>query len=105
MALSIPTTADDPNIIITVHYYNPFHFAHRGAEWADDNGRQIFLGEFGAYSAADNCSRVTWTGYIVQQAEARNFIWSYWEFCSGFGVYNSNMSAWRKELLDALIPE
>jgi endoglucanase len=24
---------DDKNIIITVHYYNPFNFTHQGAEW------------------------------------------------------------------------
>jgi endoglucanase len=132
--------AADANIIVTVHYYNPFEFTHQGAEWvndsdawlgttwtgtpaqkaavqsdfnvvedwADDNGRQIFLGEFGAYSKADNCSRITWTTYIVQQAEARNFIWAYWEFCAGFGVYDrywEGAGAWRKELLDALVPE
>jgi endoglucanase len=135
--LDIPTAADDPNIIVTVHYYNPFQFTHQGAEWvdgsdawlgttwrgtplekeavqsdfnavadwADTYNRQIFLGEFGTYSAADNYSRVLWTEYIVQEAEARNFIWAYWEFCAGFGVYDSSTDSWRKELLDALIPE
>lgn len=29
--LQIP---DDENIILTVHYYNPFQFTHQGAEWA-----------------------------------------------------------------------
>ncbi|MFA7491542.1 MAG: cellulase family glycosylhydrolase [Mariniphaga sp.] len=24
---------DDPNIILTVHYYNPFQFTHQGASW------------------------------------------------------------------------
>jgi len=24
---------DDPNIIVTVHYYNPFRFTHQGAPW------------------------------------------------------------------------
>jgi len=23
----------DPNLIVTVHYYEPFHFTHQGAEW------------------------------------------------------------------------
>jgi endoglucanase len=26
---------DDPNLIVTVHYYSPFEFTHQGAEWAD----------------------------------------------------------------------
>jgi endoglucanase len=139
-ALVIPTAAQDPNIIVTFHYYNPFHFTHQGAEWvdgskawlgttwtgtasekaavrsefdavqewADDHGRQIFLGEFGAYSTAENRYRVTWTTYIAQQAEARNFFWAYWEFCAGFGVFERSVGtngAWRGELLDALVPE
>ena len=24
---------DDPNLIVTVHYYSPFEFTHQGAEW------------------------------------------------------------------------
>jgi len=30
--LALP--ADDPNIIVTVHYYSPFEFTHQGAPWA-----------------------------------------------------------------------
>jgi endoglucanase len=30
--LEIP---DDPNIIVTFHYYNPFQFTHQGAEWVN----------------------------------------------------------------------
>ncbi len=37
--LQIP---DDENIILTAHYYNPFHFTHQGAEWAD--GSDVWLG-------------------------------------------------------------
>jgi len=28
---------EDRNIIVTVHYYNPFHFTHQGAEWVSDS--------------------------------------------------------------------
>lgn len=34
--------ADDPNIIATFHYYEPFEFTHQGAEWNDD--AQAWLG-------------------------------------------------------------
>ncbi|CTP90523.1 glycoside hydrolase family 5 protein [Xanthomonas graminis] len=30
-ALRLPE--DDPNILVTVHYYNPFRFTHQGAPW------------------------------------------------------------------------
>ena len=26
---------DDENLILTVHYYNPFNFTHQGADWSD----------------------------------------------------------------------
>ena len=33
---------DDENIIVTVHYYNPFSFTHQGAEWSE--GSDAWLG-------------------------------------------------------------
>jgi endoglucanase len=32
---------DDPNLIVTVHYYNPFHFTHQGASWAKDSEKWL----------------------------------------------------------------
>jgi endoglucanase len=39
-ALELPE--DDRRLIVTFHYYDPFHFTHQGAEWAD--GSQAWLG-------------------------------------------------------------
>jgi len=33
---------NDDNVIVTVHYYNPFNFTHQGAEWVD--GADAWLG-------------------------------------------------------------
>lgn len=33
---------DDRNIIVSVHYYSPFHFTHQGANWVD--GSDAWLG-------------------------------------------------------------
>ena len=33
---------DDPHVIATFHYYEPFHFTHQGAEWVD--GSDPWLG-------------------------------------------------------------
>jgi endoglucanase len=132
-ALQLP--ADDRRLIVTYHYYDPFHFTHQGAEWAegsaawmgttwegtsqevaeiraafdrvarwaDEDDRPVYLGEFGAYSKADMASRARWTAQIVQEAEARDFGWAYWEFGSGFGAYDRTTRAWRPELLQALL--
>ena len=74
-------------------------------QWAKKNNVPVFIGEFGAYGKADSTSRHLWTERVREEAEARNFSWSYWEFCSGFGAYNAQIGEWRKFLLTALIPE
>lgn len=127
---------DDTNIIVTVHYYNPFQFTHQGAEWVGGsdawlgttwtakqsqkqnvindfssvlnwslaNSRPIYVGEFGSYYKADMNSRVAWTTFVARHLESIGFSWAYWEFCSGFGIYNSNTNQWNAQLLRALIP-
>ena len=126
----------DRNIIISVHYYSPFHFTHQGAEWVDGStpwlgsrwtgsqkdkddiandfamavkwanqyDRPIFLGEFGAYSKAPMDDRAKWTNEVARQAESLGWSWSYWEFCSGFGIYNLADKSWNEPLVKALIP-
>jgi endoglucanase len=134
--LSIPDS--DRNIIVTVHYYDPFQFTHQGASWvgdesddwlgttwtatdeqksqvnedfdfvtnwAEEHDRPVFLGEFGAYSMAPQESRELWTTYVRAKAEEFNFSWNYWEFGSGFGIYNRDQKQWRDGLLKALLPQ
>ncbi len=126
---------NDDNLILTVHYYNPFHFTHQGAGWVDgsdawlgtkwrntlaerlqvqaemqgvvnysqENHIPVFMGEFGAYSAADMQSRIRWTNYIPRFFEEKGFSWAYWEFCSGFGIYSASSKSWYEGLLYALL--
>lgn len=134
------TTLDvpnDPHVIVTFHYYEPFEFTHQGAEWVGEQSQawlgeiwpnneerkreitrdfdlvaewaqrhnvRILLGEFGAYSKADMESRVRWTEFVRSEAERHGFAWAYWEFASGFGVYDPDEKLWREDLLKALIP-
>jgi endoglucanase len=63
----------------------------------------VFLGEFGAFSAADMESRSRWTRFITREAEKQGFSWAYWEFCSGFGAYDPQADAWREPLKAALL--
>jgi len=79
------------------------HFDHVAA-WADQHNVPVYLGEFGAYEKADLASRVRWTAYVREQAEAHGFAWAYWEFGAGFGIYDRNRRQWREELLRALLP-
>ncbi|HTX90244.1 MAG TPA: glycoside hydrolase family 5 protein [Anaerolineales bacterium] len=41
----------DPDIIVTFHYYLPFHFTHQGAEWVD--GSNAWLGTLWTASPAE----------------------------------------------------
>lgn len=75
----------------------------QAAEWGKKHNRPIYLGEFGAFEKAPMESRVKWTAAIVREAEARGFSWAYWEFGSGFGVYDVRKKTWRNELLNALL--
>jgi endoglucanase len=61
------------------------------------------MGEFGAYSKADLDSRVAWTNYVARAAEAHNLSWAYWEFGSGFGVYDPISLQWNEPILNVLI--
>jgi endoglucanase len=125
----------DRNLIVTVHYYDPFEFTHqdapwvkgadkwkgrkwsgsdgeqkavrtqleKAAAWAKEHDRPVFLGEFGAYQAADMDSRARWTRFVAREAEKLGFSWAYWEFCSGFGAYDPKEGAWRAPLKAALL--
>ena len=130
-ALQLP---DDPQLILTIHYYNPFQFTHQGASWSEGSDawlgtkwrdtafeRQaveqdfkavvrfseekqlpIHIGEFGAYSRADLDSRVRWTRFLARWFEQQDFSWAYWEWNSGFGIYNPQSGQYEQRLVDAL---
>jgi endoglucanase len=72
-------------------------------QWAQAHGLPIHMGEFGAYSRAELESRVRWTRHVVDTANSLGIPWSYWEFSSGFGVYDPDAHAYRKDLLQALL--
>lgn len=72
-------------------------------EWADSKGVPVYLGEFGAYEAADSVSRETWTSFMVNLAGKMGFGWAYWEFCSGFGVYDEISGTWKDYLMRSLL--
>lgn len=131
--LKIP---NDQNIIVTVHYYNPFQFTHQGANWVGTDANAwlgtkwndsetereivqnefapllqfgktnkvpIHIGEFGAYSTADEKSRTKWTTYIGRYLETLGWSWAYWEFSAGFGIYNPSKYTYNQYLVDALL--
>jgi len=124
---------NDANLIATIHNYSPFPFTHQGAEWASPvpptgvtccsaaqvaemtaplevaktwsatQRYPVFVGEFGAYSKADEASRIAFNRTMRDAAEARGMSWTYWEFAAGFGVYDPGARVFRQPLLDSLL--
>ena len=124
---------NDANLIATVHNYSPFTFTHQGAEWISPvmpvgvvccNTVQqseltapldiaaawsaakrypIYVGEFGAYSKADDASRSDFNRKMRAAMEARGMSWAYWEFAAGFGVYDPVKLTFRQGLLNSLL--
>lgn len=75
------------------------------AAWAKKEGRPVFLGEFGTCSGVEDlAARVRWTSFIAREAEAHGFKWAYWEYQANFGIWDPQAQAWRRPLLDALLP-
>ena len=70
--------------------------------FARDHNIPVHMGEFGAYSKGDMDSRVRWTRYLARWFEQQKFSWAYWEFNSGFGIYDPVSGQYRTALRDAL---
>ncbi|MFP4242778.1 MAG: glycoside hydrolase family 5 protein [Chitinispirillaceae bacterium] len=74
--------------------------------WSKDKGVPVFLGEFGAFDAADTVSRVLYTSYVAKEALKRGWSHAYWKYNFDFGIYEDSTNTTREYLVDALlIPE
>lgn len=122
----------DRNVIVGFHNYDPFTFTHQGLEhlpqfpkgpicctarnhtaiiealdtarrWNQKTGYPMHFGEFGSNDIADIESREVYTRIVRDEAESRGFGWTYWEFASGFGVYDTKKSDWIKPIRRALM--
>ncbi len=134
--------AGDPNVGVTIHFYEPMIFTHQRAPWAFPGGgrmpavpfpgrvpdmkgfvpadsaalahsgeeltvakdiwarfapaakwsqtvgrgREVLLGEFGVYYAADPQSTVNWVRAVRQECEKDGFGWCVWGYRSVFPV-------------------
>jgi endoglucanase len=131
--LNLLKMPNDANLVATVHNYAPFRFTHQGAEWVSPvlpvgvtccstsqraemtapldvakawsaaKRYPVFVGEFGAYSKADDASRIDFNRTMREAMEARGMSWMYWEFAAGFGVYDPVKLSFRQGLLDSLL--
>ncbi len=69
---SLKFPKNDKNLILTVHYYNPFRFTHQGAGWAGKES-QSWLGTI-------------WNGTYAEKMALRNELQAVKEFSDATGV-------------------
>jgi endoglucanase len=61
------------------------YFVH---EWSDYYGRPVHLGEFGAYTKADESSRANFYSAFRQTAEKEHLGWCIWDWSAGFRYWD-----------------
>jgi endoglucanase len=115
---------DDPNVIPTFHYYEPFDFTHQGATWVTPTppmgrvygsdadverltrdvakvrayiqrtGKTPFMGEFGANAPIPTEQRVTYQRTVRTAFDTTGIGMCAWGYTSTFPLYDSTKKAW-----------
>jgi endoglucanase len=115
---------DDPNIIPTFHYYDPFEFTHQGADWINPippigrvygsvedqarlredvekvrayierTGKTPFMGEFGANEKVPLYERVKYQLTVRIAFDKLKIGMCAWGFTNTFPLYDSGKKAW-----------
>lgn len=123
----------DDHLILTIHYYDPFHFTHQGAEWVNGSDQwlgtkwndtqferdeiaydflpvteaskiiPVHIGEYGSYDKGDIDSRIKWTRSLSNWISQQGFSRAYWEFHQGFGFYNPANQQVKTSLVNAIL--
>ena len=76
----------------------------KAASWAATEGRQLFLGEFGAMDTVDLEARAQWAACVRSHAEQHGIGWAYWNFACEFAAFDLPQTRWHPPLREALLP-
>jgi endoglucanase len=123
---------DDPNIVPTFHYYDPFDFTHQGATWvdtappmgraygtpadarllADDvdkvrayirrSGKTPFMGEFGANGPIPINDRVKYQKSVRTAFDKIGIGMCAWGYTNTFPLWDQGSGNWLPGMLDAM---
>ena len=123
---------NDPNLIVTFHYYDPFAFTHQGAPWitpmqpvgrifpsgtdladlqanvqkAKDfmaaTKRPLFLGEYGAYEGIALADRANWYKTVHDAFKGANVDGCVWAYTNTMYFRDPVSNAWYQQLLTAI---
>jgi endoglucanase len=131
-SLATLTLPDDPNVIPTFHYYEPFDFTHQGATWVtptppmgriygtdadvvrltrdvakvrayiNRTGKTPFMGEFGANAPIPTDQRVTYQRTVRVAFDTVGIGMCAWGYTSTFPLYDSAKKAWVPGMRNAM---
>lgn len=123
---------DDPNIVPTFHYYDPFNFTHQGAAWVDPSpplgrkyggpedqkllqddlqkvrdyiartGKTPFMGEFGAHSTVSVEERVNYQKTVRVVFDQIGIGLCAWAYTNTFPMWDQEQRAWVPGMRDAM---
>jgi endoglucanase len=71
--------------------------------WADEHNVPLFLGEFGISKGAPIQTRISWTAAVTKESNTLGISYGYWEFASGFGIYDLTTATWNNDMLNSLL--
>jgi endoglucanase len=72
--------------------------------WSEEFGRPVHLGEFGAYTKADQASRARFYGAFRQALDAAGIGWAIWDWKSGFNYWDTKAHRPLPGMREALFP-
>ena len=75
---------NDPNLLVTFHYYEPFNFTHQGATWAGDEVKKPAWGELGHRGRPRGAPRRLRQGHRLAKANNRPIL------LGEFGAYDKS---------------
>lgn len=110
---------EDPNLIATFHYYDPYAFTHEltgtwGTEadkaevrksfdavkaWSEKNHIPVYLGEYGAKVETDASTRLVWYDFISDIAQKYGFASSVWDDEGWFKLYDRKTRTFDQDTL------
>jgi endoglucanase len=123
---------DDPNIVPTFHYYDPFDFTHQGATWVNPSlptgriygtakdaqilkedvqkirdyiartGKTPFMGEFGANGPIPLEDRIKYQEAVRKAFDEVGIGMCAWGFTNTFPLYDSSKKKWVPGMLAAM---
>lgn len=123
---------DDPNIVPTFHYYDPFTFTHQGASWVDPSpplgrtyggaddqkllkedvqkvreyiartGKTPFMGEFGAHTTVSLDERLKYQKAVRVAFDEIGIGMCAWAYTNTFPLWDHEKKAWVPGMRDAM---